>query len=190
MSTVFPLHTPDTAPEASRAAMLAVKQKFGFLPNLIRELAEAPATLQGYLALGELMEQTSLSGIEQQLVLATVSVANGCEYCVAAHSAGLRHAGLPLDELEALREYRPLADPRLEALRAFASAVAETRGRPGADTLLAFRDAGYGPRQALEVILAVGMKTISNYVNHLAGTPLDPALRAFEWRARPEYAGA
>lgn len=183
----FMLHTLETAPEASRTAMAAVARKFGFLPNLVREMAEAPATLKGYLALGDLLEQTSLSRVEQQLVLASVSFANTCEYCVAAHSAGLRQAGLPQREIDAVREGRSLVDPKLEALRAFTIELVGTRGRPDADALRGFRDAGYGSRQVLEVILAVGMKTISNYVNHLANTPLDPELRAFEWVAEAAY---
>jgi AhpD family alkylhydroperoxidase len=121
--------------------------------------------------------------VEQQLVLASVSLANTCEYCVAAHTAGLRQAGLPAEELDAFRQGRPLADPKLEALRAFTVEVVETRGRPARDALGAFRTAGHGNRQILEVILAVGMKTISNYVNHLADTPLDRELRAFAWTA-------
>lgn len=176
----FTLHTHATAPEASRATLATVERKFGFLPNLVREMAEAPATLKGYVTLGELLEQTSLSPVEQQLVLASVSLANTCEYCVAAHSAGLRRAGLPPRELDAVREGRPLRDERLEALRQFAIEIVETRGRPDPRVVRAFRDAGYGNRQVLEVILAVGMKTISNYVNHIADTPLDPELRAFE----------
>jgi len=181
--TTFTLHTRETAPEPSRAAMKAVEGKFGFLPNLIREMADAPSTLRGYVALGEMLEQTSLSPVEQQLALAAVSLANGCEYCVAAHSAGLRLAGLPPEDLEALREGRALSDAKLEALRAFTYAVADTRGRPDAGVLEAFRAAGYGNRQVLEVILAVGMKTISNYVNHVALTPLDKQLQAFAWSA-------
>jgi uncharacterized peroxidase-related enzyme len=183
MSTLT-LHTLESAPEASRASMAATEHKFGFTPNLIREMAEAPATVQGYLALGALLEQTSLSPAEQQLVLASVSLANSCEYCVAAHSAGLRQAGLPLAELAALRDGRALADPKLEALRAFTIALVEERGWVPPEALDGFRAAGYGNRQILEVILAVGMKTISNYVNHIAETPLDRELRGFAWSAK------
>jgi uncharacterized peroxidase-related enzyme len=178
----FTLHTPDSAPAAG-AAMAAVQQKFGFVPNLVRTMAEAPATLEGYLALGELLGKTSLSPIEQQLVLIAVSRANGCEYCVAAHSAGLRQAGMASDAIDAARDGGPLADARLEALRAFTTTLVETRGWPGPEALAAFRAAGFGNQQILEVILAVGMKTISNYVNHVAATPLDRELRAFAWSA-------
>ena len=45
----------------------------------------------------------------------------------------------------------------------------------------AFMAAGYTMEQVLEVILAVAHKTISNYANPIADTPLDDA---FEARAR------
>lgn len=179
----FTLHTLDTAPEASRETMAALARKFGFLPNLIREMAEAPSTVKGYATLGRLVEASSLSPVEQQIVLAAVSFANTCEYCVAAHSAGLTQAGLPHPELEALREGRPFLDAKLEALRTLTIEIVDTRGRPRPAPVDAFRKAGYGNRQVLEVILVVGMKTISNYVNHIAETPLDPELRGFAWSA-------
>jgi hypothetical protein len=41
--------------------------------------------------------------------------------------------------------------------------------------------AGYTRRQVLDVVLGVGMKTLSNYTNHIAHTPLDPAWQNQEW---------
>ena len=33
----------------------------------------------------------------------------------------------------------------------------------------------------LEVILGVGFKTLSNYTNHVANTPLDAPFKRFAW---------
>ena len=41
-----------------------------------------------------------------------------------------------------------------------------------------FLDAGWTRANVLEVVLGVGLKTISNYVNHIAGTPVDAAFQA------------
>ena len=41
-----------------------------------------------------------------------------------------------------------------------------------------FFDLGYSNQQYLELLLAVSMKTLSNYVNHAANTPLDQAFAA------------
>ena len=46
------------------------------------------------------------------------------------------------------------------------------------DTLLA---AGYSRATALEVVLAIGMKTLSNYTNHIAETPVDKPFEKDAW---------
>lgn len=177
----FTIHTLESAPAAARPVLQAAAKKFGFLPNLLGELAAAPAALEGYLTLGRLLEQTSFRPVEQQLLLAAVSVANGCEYCVAAHSAGLAMTGLEPDQIDAVRQGRALADRRLEGLRNFVTAVVEGRGRVSDNQLQAFLDVGYRHEQVLEVLLAVAMKILSNYTNHIAETPLDQQFAAFAW---------
>ena len=47
----------------------------------------------------------------------------------------------------------------------------------------AFFRAGYGTREYLEVVVGVTMKTLSNYVNHAANTPLDAAFQTAKWAA-------
>jgi alkylhydroperoxidase family enzyme len=153
MTTPWTLHTPETAPDAARAPLAQVSAKYGRVPNLLAAMAESPALLSGYL---------------------------GVAYCTAAHSAvavGVTRVDPALDA--ALRELRPLADPRLEALRRFAHAVTERRGWAEDDEVEAFLAAGYTRAQLLEVVLGIGQKTISNYVNHLIGTPLDAAFAGF-----------
>lgn len=44
-----------------------------------------------------------------------------------------------------------------------------------------FLDAGYTTAQALEAILGVGLKTLSNYASHIAGTSLDAAFKPHAW---------
>jgi len=45
--------------------------------------------------------------------------------------------------------------------------------------LQAFIDAGYSEQQALQVVLAIAVKTISNYTNHLCDTPVDAAFASY-----------
>lgn len=177
----FTLHTVDSCPAASREALEVVEKKFGFVPNLIKELAAAPAAVNAYVTLSGLFDGTSLTPVERQIVLATASVANGCEYCVAAHTAGLKMAALAGDQIDAIRESRPLADRKLEGLRSFTTAVVAKRGWIDEADLGAFLQAGYTREQVLEVLVGVAMKTLSNYANHLAQTPLDKELEAFAW---------
>ncbi len=161
--------------------MEAARKKFGFVPNLIKELAAAPAAVNAYLTLSALFDGTSLTPVERQIVLAMASAENGCAYCVAAHTAALKTTGLADSQIEAIRERRALADRKLEALRIFTTAVVNMRGWIEDDDLDAFLQAGYTREQVLEVLVGVAMKTLSNYANHIAETPLDKQLEMFAW---------
>lgn len=179
--SAFTIHTIDSAPAAARETLEAAKKKFGFLPNLLGELAAAPVALKAYVLLNELVSESSLSPVAQQVLLVSVSMVNDCHYCVAAHTAGLKMAGLTDDQIEALRAGRPLADAKLDALRVFAMTVVEQRGVIDPSDLKRFVDAGYAREQAFEVLVGVAMKTLSNYTNHIAATPLDEPLKPFAW---------
>jgi uncharacterized peroxidase-related enzyme len=177
----LPVHTADTAPDSSTEAIAQAARAFGFVPNLIGVLASAPAAADSYLALTRIFGETSLSEIERQTVLLTVSHAHECGYCMAAHTAAATMAGTTPEVLRALRAGEPLPDARLEALRRMTHALVATRGRPETADIHAFLDAGYSEVQLLEVVVGIALKTISNYTNHLADTPLDVPLQKFAW---------
>ena len=42
---------------------------------------------------------------------------------------------------------------------------------------------GYCEQQVLEIILGVGLKSIANYINHIAKTQLDDAFAAVAWNS-------
>ena len=115
------------------------------------------------------------------MLLVAISVTNGCEYCAAAHTAIAKGAQVPDSVIEAIREGRPIDDAKLQSFRAFVQEVVETRGRPSEETERAFFEAGYTKKNVIEVIVGVTMKTLSNYVNHFAETPLDEPFQPFAW---------
>lgn len=178
----LPVQNIETAPAASRDMLKAAAGKFGFVPNLLGVFANAPALLEGYLTLAGIFDKTSLSPTERQVVLVATSFENGCEYCMAAHTAIAGMLKVDQGVVTSLREGKPIADAKLESLRAFAADVTRTRGWPLPESLAGFTKAGYTPAQALEVVLGVGVKTLSNYTNHLAHTPLDAEFKAAAWK--------
>ncbi len=182
----IPTRTLNDAPEASLAPLKAVTAKYGFTPNLLAKMANAPSVLKAYIQLNGLLEQTSLTPTERQTVLLTVSRENDCRYCVAAHSviASMQHVEDHV--VNAIRKHQPISDERLEALSRFTAEVVNTRGWPSDQAKQAMEDAGYTAAQALEVVLGVTVKTLSNYVNHLADTEVDEAFAAKAWE--PESA--
>lgn len=176
-----PVQSVESAPPASRDMLKAAAGKFGFLPNLLGMFANAPALLEGYLTLAGIFDKTSLSPTERQIVLLAASYENGCEYCMAAHCAIAGMQKVEQAVIGALRDNKPIADAKLEALRSFAAEAVRTRGWASAEAVARFTGAGYTAAQALEVVLGIGVKTLSNYANHLAATPLDAAFAPVKW---------
>lgn len=182
----FTLHTKESAPEASLPVLEAGEKQFGMIPNLFGMLAESPAALHAYTSIYAALGHSDLSEIEKQVVFLAASAENGCTYCVGAHSALAAMAEMPQDSLDQLRAKQPLADAKLAALRNLTLSVLRNRGWvPDAD-LEACLAAGYEKRHILDVITIVAMKTLSNYVNHITGTPLDAAFADFEWSGSPD----
>lgn len=178
-------HNLDTAPAGAKETLAAASKAYGFVPNLLAVMAEAPALLKGYRSLNGIFEETSFSPTERQIVLLTTSYENGCDYCVAAHSVIAGMQQVPDDVVQAIRDNKPIADHKLEALRRFVTAIVKSRGWPSATDTSAFHEAGYTRRHALEVVLGVGMKMLSNYTNHIADTPLDQAFAGARWSKAP-----
>lgn len=178
--------TPQTLSTVATEGLELLEQvqgKYGFVPNLIGNMVHAPATAKAYLALGDLMGDTSFDLTEQQVILLAVSRYNECEYCVGAHSAISAMQKVPGNVVESIRNDHPIADQKLEALRAFTTTVVDQRGVLSEEQTKSFLAAGYSNAQILDVILGVAMKTISNYTNHIAQTKLDPAFADFAWEA-------
>ena len=177
----FTVHTKDSAPSAAKPLLESSEAKYKFVPNLHGVMAESPELLESYQVLSGLWTKTSLSVVERQIVMLTINYENGCHYCMAAHSTLATMEKMPADILAALRGGTPIADTRLETLRAFTRTMVEKRGWVDGGDLQALLDAGYTKQTVFEVILALGYKVMSNYTNHIAATPVDPAFAAQTW---------
>lgn len=177
----FRVHDIESAPEESRPIMQSVQKKYGFLPNLFGVFSHSPAAAEAYASIGQALEKAALDPTEQQVVFLTVSAKNGCDYCVAAHSTLAKGTSMSDEVLKALRDGDEIPEPKLRALSRFAAAAREHQGFVPDEELEAFAEAGYGERHVLDVITILAMKTLSNYTNHIAGTPLDDAFADQAW---------
>lgn len=177
----FTVHDDSSAPEEAKPALQQVRQQTGFLPNLYGVLAESPQALAAYKAASDQFMKCSLPDEAKLVVLLTASRSNGCSYCVAAYSALAPAHHVDESVVKAIREDKPVDDPKLEAVRTFTAHVVDNRGWLADADVHAFLAAGFTQRQVLDVLTGVAVKTLSNYVNHLAQTPLDDALASFAW---------
>jgi alkylhydroperoxidase family enzyme len=81
----------------------------------------------------------------------------------------------------ALRDETLLPTAKLEALRSFTLEVVRTRGNASKAAISDFLKSGYTLQNILEVVLGLSQKTISNYINHLAKTPMEEKYSQFSW---------
>ncbi|HCM06018.1 MAG TPA: phage infection protein [Oceanospirillales bacterium] len=82
---------------------------------------------------------------------------------------------------EALRNSEAMPNAKLQALHDFTLSMVRNRGDVSDEEMKAFFDAGYTQQQVLEIILGLSQKVISNYVNRVAKTPVDPMFQPFAW---------
>ncbi len=126
----YPLAELKDLPEDIRAAILAVQEKAGFVPNVFLALARRPAEWRAFFAYHDalmLKEEGSLTKGDREMIVTTTSAANQCLYCVVAHGALLRiYEKKPLVADQVAVNYRK-ADitPRQRAMLDFAMKVCE-----------------------------------------------------------------
>ena len=154
-----------------------VKQKYGFVPNVIREMAISPAVAQIYVEGNGALANAELSPKEQQAVQLAVSQVNGCEYCQAAHAMGGKAVGITPANIEAIRAGKAPQDPSLNAVVAAARLLLEKKGWLDDGEVSSLESRGITRAKLYEIVAIVGLKTISNYVNHISHVELDPQLR-------------
>lgn len=180
----LPPQTLEHARPEARAVLEKALAQVGFIPNMYARMANHPGLLDTYLhGYAAFRGGSGFSAAEQEAVLLAISRENGCEYCVAAHSfMADKKSGLPIPVTDALRDDRPLPDARLAALARFARTLVAKRGAPSRADADAFLAAGFEERHILDILLAIAVKTISNYANHLFHTPLDVMFEGRRWK--------
>jgi alkylhydroperoxidase family enzyme len=87
---------------------------------------------------------------------------------------------VPLEVTEAIRNNTEIPDEKLKQLSLFTSVMVNKRGNPSPEDVECFLTAGYTEHHILSIVLAISIKTISNYSNHLFDTELDSVMKMRE----------
>lgn len=177
----FPTHDLDSAPEGSKPLLENSKKAFGRLPGLHKVLAESPQAFEAYQMLHKLFNETDFDAEELTVVWQAINVEHECHYCVPAHTGIAKMMKVSDEITEALRNETPLPTAKLEALRRFTIQMVRERGHATDAQLDAFFAAGYSHRAVLDVVLGIAQKTMSNYINHVAVTPVDEVFHPLKW---------
>ncbi|MEL7498875.1 MAG: carboxymuconolactone decarboxylase family protein [Planctomycetota bacterium] len=187
--TTFTIHSTETAPDSSKPLLEKAQQKYGMIPNLMGLMAESPTAIAAYQTLAGLFEKSSFTPTERNIVWLTISYENECHYCMAAHTAIAGSEKVDGEIVEAIRAGEPIADPRLESLRAFTSSLVTNRGWVSGEEVTAFLNAGFTRENVFDVLVGISQKVLSNYSNHLAETAIDLPFQKYAWTKGSAVAG-
>ena len=179
----LPLATLNSAETEARELLDSAQKKMGFIPNMYNAMANSPGLLKtymdGYVAF---RAKSGFSPAEQEVIFLSISHANGCEYCMAAHSFMAEAVSdVPANVTAAIREGKPAAEVKLGALNDFTHIMVTKSGLPDRVDVDGLLSAGYTENDILEIILAISVKTISNYTNHIFHTELDEVFSKHRW---------
>ena len=178
--------TIENADPKAREVLEQTKAKMGMVPNMYGVMANSPAMLQSY-AQGYALfrENSGFTPAEQEVVFLTISRENECHYCMAAHSFVADNLSMvPAEVTDSIRNDDQIADSKMAELREFTRIMVISRGHPSQNDVAAFVQAGYSENHILDIVLAILVKTISNYSNHVFDTPVDAAFTARSWEVR------
>jgi uncharacterized peroxidase-related enzyme len=177
VSRLTPVDSP-TAPPPVQETFEKIRKAIGVVPNMMRTMARSPVVLEGYLDLSAALRRGALSTALQEQIAIAIAEANACDYCLAAHNALGRGAGVSQDELDANRAGRS-SDPRTAAALRFALAVVEQRGGVTDEAISEIRAAGFSDGEVAEIVAHVALSVFTNYFNRVAQTEIDfPRVRA------------
>ncbi len=163
---------PKTATGDARNLLDAVQSQLGVTPNFIRVLANSPKALEGFLGLYGAMGGISLNKATQERIALGTAEGNACQYCVSAHTAIGRHAGLSNEEM-LLNRQGTSADAKAAAIVGFARALNDNLGDVTTAEFDAAHAAGLNDAEIVEVISVVALNIFTNLIGKATHVDID-----------------
>lgn len=163
---------PAQAEGKTKELLDAVQKRLGMVPNIMKTMAHSPAVLEAYLGFSGAMAHSSLPAALREQIALAVGEANQCHYCVAAHTALGKKAGLTETQILESRSGKS-SDPKTNAAIQFARKVVESRAQVTDGDVVQLRETGYGDAQIAEIVAAVSLNIFTNYFNHVTDPVID-----------------
>ncbi len=162
----------ESANAEQQSLLDAIQSQLGMVPNFLRVFANSPTALKAFLGLHEIAGNGSLDMQTRERIALALAQQNSCEYCVSAHTAIGRKAGLNNAEIESNRAGSS-QDAKAAVAVKFARALAEHKGEVTTAEILEVRNAGYSESDIVEIITHVGMNILTNIIGKASRVEID-----------------
>ncbi len=164
--------TLETANVEQKALLTAIQGQLGMVPNFLKVFANSPAALRAFLGLHSIANEGSLDLQTRERIALAVAQENSCEYCVSAHTAIGRKAGLSGAEMEANRAGTS-QDAKAAVAVKLARSLIENQGDITTAELIEARSAGYTDADIVEIITHVGMTLLTTILGKASRVEID-----------------
>lgn len=155
-----------------KALLDAIQGQLGMVPNFLKVFANSPVALQAFLGLHGVANAGSLTPQTRERIALALAQQNTCEYCLSAHTAIGRKAGLTGDEIAAARAGSS-EDAKAAVAVKLARSLVEHKGDITTAELVEAREAGYTDADIVEIITHVGMNLLTNILGKASRVDID-----------------
>lgn len=155
-----------------KALLDAIQGQLGMVPNFLKVFANSPVALQAFLGLHGVANAGSLTPQTRERIALALAQQNTCEYCLSAHTAIGRKAGLTGDEIAAARAGNS-EDAKAAVAVKLARSLVEHKGDITSAELVEAREAGYTDADIVEIITHVGMNLLTNILGKASRVDID-----------------
>lgn len=178
MNPRFTIHQLNTVSDDLTPVLEATQKKMGFLPNLLGAMAESTDLTKAFLHLLQQASRLTLAPQEREVIIMTISLENGCDYCAAQHRQIMQRLSFSEQDISRILRKELLADAKFQALQEFTREALHFKGAVSEQVQKKFFESGYNAKQALEIIFLIGTYSMSNFANHLIRVPLDEEFKS------------
>jgi uncharacterized peroxidase-related enzyme len=165
--TALNLDKVEELSERQQAYFDKCDEKLGFVPNVLRAYAFAPAKLQAFADMYNdlMLAESNLSKLEREMIAVAVSSVNHCYYCLTAHGAAVRQlSGNPALGEQMVMNYRAAEGltPKQVAMLDFADKLTRSPHAIVEADRQALRDAGFSDRDIWDIAAVASFFNMSN----------------------------
>lgn len=164
--------TTETANAEQKALLDAIQAQLGMVPNFLKVFANSPAALRAFLGLHGIANEGSLDPQTRERIALALAQQNFCEYCLSAHTAIGKKAGLTGDEILSNRAGSS-QDAKAAVAVKLARSIAEHTGEVTTAELIEAREAGYTDADIVEIVTHVGMNILTNMIGKASHLDID-----------------
>lgn len=154
--------------------------------NVIHTIANSPNMIVAFRSMWLQLQESSLSRDDREVIALYLAKANGCHYCVPAHTLVCREEGMEEEDIVAILKDREPSNPRRRLILEAVRSIQETKGGLPDARFNEFRKAGLSVENMIDIIGEIAHCTVTNYTNRLARTEPDNFLKTVKPAVTPE----